>query len=248
MDDVGLIVATMTLARDEAEELTILRAFHHLARPGRRIVATDGGSRKPFLREMARLPGVTLLEPGFGRGLLAQVQTSLSVVQALSAPLLLYTEPDKGEFFAERLDAFLEAATPKLDEAGVVLAGRDAASFATYPAIQQVVEREVNDACALATGQAGDYCYGPFLLRRELLPHVLAVPEDVGWGWRPYLFARAHRLGLGVHIVHAGHPCPDAQRVDDDAERAHRGRQLDQNLHGLRLATMAPPRAWRAAM
>jgi hypothetical protein len=262
MEDVRLVVATMTLARGPEEEALIRRAVHHLARPGRRIVAADGGSRPPFVRDIARLQGVTLLERGVGRGLLAQVQASFGAAQALAvagaptvplgapprAPLLLYTEPDKAEFFADGLDAFLEAAEPRLAHAGVVLAGRDAASFATYPATQQAVERQVNDACAQVTGLAADYSYGPFLLRRELVPYVLGVREDVGWGWRPYLFAVAHRLGLGVEVRHGHHPCPEDQRVDDEVERRHRGRQLEQNLRGLAHAAAASSGSSPAAM
>ena len=89
-------------------------------------------------------------------------------------------------------------------------------------------------------GQPGDYSYGPFLLNPRLAPYLNAVPGDIGWGWRHYLFALAARLGLRIAHIVDDLPCPDDQRVDDPAERGHRLKQLTQNVSGLLLGMDTP--------
>jgi hypothetical protein len=69
------------------------------------------------------------------------------------------------------------------------------------------------------------------------LPDLLeALPPAIGWGWRPYLFVRAHRLGRAVACVVDDLLCPEDQRADDADERRHRLRQLAQNLSGVAAA------------
>jgi hypothetical protein len=84
-------------------------------------------------------------------------------------------------------------------------------------------------------GEHGDYSYGPFLMRTTLAPHVQTLPHDIGWGWRHYIFAVAHRRGLHLAHVVDDLPCPEDQRTEDEGERLHRLRQLGQNVNGLLL-------------
>lgn len=230
-----LAIATMTLARGAAEAALIERALGTLASGRAPVAVTDGGSASALVAAIGRLPGVSIGTSTHGPGLLGQVKTSLAAAAATGARRILYTEPDKQPFFAGGVDAFIEHAI-ELADAGIVLAARTPESYATFPAIQQYTEGVLNTLCGSYTGAPGDYSYGPFVMDAELVPRVLAIGEDVGWGWRPFIFAVAARLGMAVRVVPGDYPCPPDQRNEDDAERLHRIRQLQQNLRGLVLS------------
>ena len=87
------------------------------------------------------------------------------------------------------------------------------------------------------TGKEYDFTYGPFLLNRQLVPHLQKVKEDIGWGWRAYLFVLAHRLGLTLDAFIDDFVCPPDQRDDDQKERIYRMRQLEQNIRGIVLGS-----------
>ncbi|HEY7169857.1 MAG TPA: hypothetical protein VH417_03360 [Vicinamibacterales bacterium] len=228
-------VATVTLARSAEEQALLERALKCLA-DGRRVIAVaDGGSTPTFVDAIRTLPGTTIVPPDGDPGLLAQVKGSLRAALDTGARAILYTEPDKEEFFSGALDRFLRAGA-SIDNAGIVVAARSARSFATFPDTQRYTEGVINTLCGEYTGVPGDYSYGPFLVDRRLVPHVLAIADDVGWGWRPFVFAVASRLGLRVELIEGDYLCPAGQRVDDAAERLHRIRQLEQNLKGLILS------------
>jgi hypothetical protein len=91
----------------------------------------------------------------------------------------------------------------------------------------------INHLCGDLIGSVGDYSYGPFLMNRALLTHVTNVGPAAGWGWRHFAFLTAHRVGLRVVHVTDDYACPPDQRAEEDADRAHRMRQLSQNILGL---------------
>jgi hypothetical protein len=124
--------------------------------------------------------------------------------------------------------------------AGIAVASRGAAAFATFPAMQQRTEASINTLTGEAIGVAGDYSYGPFLLHRSLARCLGPVTAEIGWGWRHYLFAVAHRRGYRVVTIEGDYRCPGAQRREDEGERVHRLRQLAQNVQGLILGMTVP--------
>lgn len=99
--------------------------------------------------------------------------------------------------------------------------------------MQQLAEGTINRLCGDFLTVEGDYSYGPFLLRTDLVPHVDRVPKDLAWGWRHFMFAIAHRLGHPLVHVFDDFECPEGQRSDDQDQRLHRLRQLGQNVNGL---------------
>jgi hypothetical protein len=230
-------VATIAWARDPAEERVLRSALAALHRTGLPVTVADKGNNASFTQFVAGLHGVSVI-PSAAGSLVAQVQASLRAAGSPGASFVLYTEPDKEDFFARRLASFLDRA-PRHAGVGVVLAARTAASLATFPAIQQYTEGVINHLMGEVTGQPGDYSYGPMLLARELLPALMALDPEIGWGWRHFAVCRAMRMGLTVHLVEDDHPCPDEQRLDDQRERAHRLRQLAQNIGGLLRGTAA---------
>jgi hypothetical protein len=233
-----LAVATVTLVRDEDEEPLLRRSMEALARVGRPVFVSDGGSDDGFVSFLRSLPNVTGIEPA-GSGLVGQVRGSLAAAAASGARFVLYTESDKQEFFETRLPAFIGhlAADESL---GVMLAARSPSAFSTFPPMQRFTESTINDLCEGFFGARGDYSYGPFLLRSALVPYVPHTAADLGWGWRHFLFAIAHRLGHSIVHVPDDSACPDDQREENDRDRLHRLRQLAQNVRGLEAGMTLP--------
>ena len=233
-------IATITLARNDRERDLLLAALRDLARADLPVFATDGGSGREFVEEVRKLEGFRLCQPE-GAGLWPQVRASLKAAAASGAQFILYTEPDKRDFFREGL-APLIAESPDDAGVGVVLASRAQRELSTFPAFQQYTESVINRCCAEVTGQAFDFSYGPFLLQASVVQHLDPRNDDVGWGWRTYTFAIAHRLGLRLEQRLRGRACPPEQR--SDAESIYRMEQLAQSLEGLVLATKAKEAAF----
>ncbi|HEX8528426.1 MAG TPA: hypothetical protein VF646_00320, partial [Cytophagales bacterium] len=97
MHRTDLSIATMTWARDAAEEALLRRSLALLAGLGVPVFVTDGGSPAPFLDFVRGLPHVTLLSPP-RPGLWMQTRTSLRAAYDQGTPFILYTEPDKADF------------------------------------------------------------------------------------------------------------------------------------------------------
>ena len=233
----AITIATMTLARTGGEADRLYRSLQALSALGLPIAVADGGSGDEFTARVRDIPRVSLHTPHLGGGprLLTQIQAVLDAASETNPAYVLYTEPDKEWFFTHRAPEFIRA----IDEhpsVGVLVAARNEASFATFPPGQQLPERLFNELCGDTLGAPGDYLYGPLLIRRDLLPLVQRIQEDVGWGWRPYVMAAAHGRGAHVRCHVADLPCPVDQRDENDrAARVYRMRQLSQNVHGLAL-------------
>jgi len=224
-------IATVTLVRDDAEERLLRMSLQRVARTGMNVAVSDGGSRREFVEFLHTLDSFTVVPPA-GSGLVGQVSASVRAAAAWQTAFILYSEPDKHVFFDGGLADFV-ASAPSDTASGLVLAGRDERSFSTFPAFQQRTEGAFNTICAEILGERGDYCYGPFLLNRALVSRLDSMRSDLAWGWRPFLFASARRMGYRV-LHHVGHyPCPADQRPEDETDRIHRLRQLRQNVEGL---------------
>ena len=234
-----IAVATITLVRDPGEEVLLRRALPILARQGMPVCVSDAGSGPAFTAFLAGLENVRIVAPQVP-GLAGQVMASVAQAGTAGSEYVLYTESDKEAFFRAGLPGFLEQASSRLAQPSLVVAARSAASFETFPPVQRHTERTINDLCGESFGAAGDFSYGPFLMHRSLVPWVARVPGDLGWGWRHFIFAVAYRLGHAVVHIPGEHPCPEGQRTEDDRERLHRLKQLDQNVSGLQAGLGVP--------
>ncbi|MFL6257496.1 MAG: hypothetical protein ACJ74T_21020 [Pyrinomonadaceae bacterium] len=230
MDCSEVAVATMTWARDAAEERLLRESLCVLADLGAPVFVTDGGSGRSLLDFLRDIPHFRVLEAGVP-GVWRQARTSIEAA-AEAATFILYTEPDKRDFFRDGLREFISEA-PADEDVGVVLASRSAESFATFPEFQRHTETAINRCCAELLDVEADFTYGPFLLNRALVPHLGRATAHDGWGWRPYAFGTAHALGYRICQVEKNLPCPPEQREDDRAERLYRIKQLGQNIQGL---------------
>lgn len=236
LPDVGVV--TITLARDPAEERVLLSALETLSALGLRVAVADGGSSSGFVNALRQLPGLEVRMAGEPASLLRQVRESFACARQWRTGALLYTEPDKQDFFAHHLPSLLRR-WPK-EARGVSVVARSAKALLTFPETQRYTEGVLNQLCGDLTGIRTDYSYGPFLLEPGLVKYLDALPDNVGWGWRPFLFALAGRLGLEVASVEGDFECPPADRSDAAALRTHRMRQLAQNVAGLVHASELP--------
>jgi hypothetical protein len=231
MNAADVAVATITWARTADEAQVLARSLSRLADAVLRVAVADRATSPALSALLDGLPGFRTTVPS-EEGLVPQVKASLQLAASFERPFILYTEPDKERFFAAGLQPFLREA-PAADDVGVVLAARSPGSFRTFPPMQQYTEGVINQLCGDTIAGPGDYAYGPFLMNRRLLPCVARIHGRVQWGWRPWLFRAARRLGLRVLHLVGDHPCPEDQRVEDEAERQHRMLQLSQNILGL---------------
>lgn len=239
MDLSEVSVATLTWARDAAEERLLRESLTLLSDLGPPVFVTDGGTGGTFADFLRALPNFRVSEAG-APGVWPQARSSITAAaDAGGARFILYTEPDKRDFFRESLRGFIAEAASG-EDVGVVLASRSAGSFATFPEFQQQTETAINRCCAEALGVEADFTYGPFLLNRALVPRLARAEDRIGWGWRPYAFGAARALGLRVLHVEGHLPCPPEQREDGRAERLYRVKQLGQNIQGL-LASLDGP-------
>lgn len=235
MNEHDLSIATITWARDEAEETLLRQSLQQLAKLQIPVFITDGGSNSGFLDFLKSFPNFILLETE-ARGVWAQVKNSLLKAYQSGSAFIIYTEPDKHDFFKTGLQRMLDEVMVN-ERSGIITASRSPAGFATFPAFQQMTETTINNCCTEITGAPLDYTYGPFILNAQLVPYLDLVKEDIGWGWRPYTFAIAHRLGYTTAIFEDDFSCPPTQQQDNYAERIYRMRQLSQNIQGIVLAT-----------
>lgn len=226
-----ICVVTITRVRDAPEAALVASTLRSLARLGRPIVAADGGSPAAFLTSLAGLPRIAWVTTDQA-GLIGQIKAGVRQALTSEAEYLLYLESDKAQFVSGPLPDFIASAQAD-EEAGIMLAARSPASFATFPAFQRRTETAFNGVASEVVGLRADYLYGPFLMHRSLAVHVEQATPELGWGWRPFIFATARRLGRRVDALEGDYPCPPGQTDETDEDRLHRLRQLGQNAQGL---------------
>jgi hypothetical protein len=177
-----------------------------------------------------------------GNTLVQQVRWSLTRA-ASEYERVVYTEPDKRDFFRKGLDGLVRRAC---DSELPIVAARDDASFATYPTGMRSTESAFNQLAArLLDSPLTDLLYGPIALPAAAIGEYLPdVPDDLAWGWRTYVLARSIRANRPVASYTGPFPCPADQASEDLTDhRAYRLQQLGQNVEGLRLAILASTRA-----
>lgn len=226
-----LVIATISLVRNAEEEALLKTSLSQLASLAIPVIVTDGGSPQAFVAFLQSLPNFTVLQAP-AKGLFAQAKNSLQEAAKIERQFIFYTEPDKEEFFRSGLMKFLNNIETD-NNFGITMASRSAKAFATFPAFQQMTETTINNCVEELIGRKTDSCYGPFVLNKKLVAFLNQMQEDIGWGWRPFVFNAAHRLGYKVDAIEGDFFCPAAQQQDAAAERLYRMKQLEQNIRGL---------------
>jgi hypothetical protein len=202
----------------------------------RPILVAEGPSETAFAGWLAQRQELTVAkwQPQTKPGLVAQLLPAFRAARAYDPEWVLYTEPDKRQFFRDGLYRLIEASTAPGVRPGLILAARTAQGLRTYPCGQRTAETMMNQMCGEAVGQPGDYTYGPMLIHRSLLGYTEQMPEELGWGWRFFLIALAHQTRRDIALCTVPNECPRAQQAEDDpAARVYRLRQLVENVTGL---------------
>jgi hypothetical protein len=171
------------------------------------------------------------------KGLWRQAKTSLDKAASSGAEFILYTEPDKIDFFKYLAKWFngIEVS----NEIGIALASRSKAGFESFPTFQQMTETTINNSCEEVIGLNLGYTYGPFIINQQLISQLQQLPKNIGWGWRPYAFNIASRLGFKIKSYENDFFCPLDQTEDNQEERLYRMKQLNQNIEGIVLSATA---------
>ena len=230
MNPSDIAVATITRIRGRDEERTVRQSLRTLVATGIPVSVSDGGSPKRFLDWLRRLPSVTLARRG--GSLVRQVRASVAAAHKTGRPFILYTEPDKRDFFDKGLADFIERASIA-GSSGIQLAARSKSAVKTFPRFQRAAEASASELCRRTIGANTDYFYGPFLMRRELAPLVFSASDDLGWGWRPCLFVTASRRGHRIVGIRGDYRCPHDQSSEHDRDKEHRLQQFTDNVRGL---------------
>jgi hypothetical protein len=168
-------IVTITRARSAEEAAALKASLEILQAAGLPIFAGDGGSIAAFQEMLQAWPSMRL-----STGLSTLAGQVKAAVQAAAGQhrYVLYTEPDKRDFFAAGLVEFCRAA--ESDSRPVIVAARDAASFATFPSGQQATERAFNTLLPELLGlNLPDSLYGPILFDLQMVGKFMeAVPDS----------------------------------------------------------------------
>lgn len=234
MDKNTLSIATICWARNEEEETVLRKSLTQLAQLNIPVFITDGGSIESFVTFLQSMPQFTVCNAV--KGLWPQAKTSLMNAYESSSAFIFYTEPDKFDLFTQALPQVLTNVSLQ-DKTGVHLLSRSQNAFQSFPPFQQMTETTINHCCAEIISRNVDYTYGPFFINRNIIPHLHDLPQNIGWGWRPYAFVTAHKKGYSVECFEGDFFCPSDQRADDAPERIYRMKQLAQNMEGITLAS-----------
>ena len=231
-----IAIATITRVRDAEEDILLRESMRSLSQQDIPVVVVDRGSSQDFISFLKSLPNSIVLTSS-ATGLMGQVQLSVATASELGTKYILYTESDKNLFFQTQLHQFIAEASGD-ESTGLFVAARTPDSFKTFPGYQVYAETVANELYADMFGQPGDYCYGPMLISRALVPCLTSIEGDIGWGWRFYLLGVAHKSGYQIVLSALDLPCPpESGERGSELDRAYRIRQLQDNLQGLLLAS-----------
>jgi hypothetical protein len=229
-------IATMTRARNQNEADLLYIALSSLTRLGVPIFITDDPTSVPeFTQAMKELPNVRLQRGG--HSLAQRIKWSLRRAMRV-AEFVIYTEPDKKEFFENGIEALLRQT--ECNEAALTIAARDESSLATFPEGQRWTEASFAELANRFLGPVPDLLYGPLAFHTRSVGDLIEqAPEDVGWGWRTYVVARCAIAKLKIASYSTYFPCPHQQSGEDEnSDRVYRLQQLIESIRGLRLALM----------
>src|SRR4051812_13752182 len=110
-------IATITLARNEEEEVLMRESLRELAKLKFTVFITDGGSRPSFIDFIKSYPNF-ILSNSTPKGVWQQAKTSLFEAYKQGPGFVFYTEPDKGDFFRQFLKNML-AQVETNDKSGI---------------------------------------------------------------------------------------------------------------------------------
>ncbi|MFH1503093.1 MAG: hypothetical protein ABIE36_00345 [Candidatus Diapherotrites archaeon] len=221
-----LAIATMTFDKKGNAEL-MESALEVLSKTNYPVYIADGGSSERFINSLKLMGHNVETVQG---GLTYQHKNSI-LRASQNAYFVLYTEPDKYDWFVNGLEKSLNQ---YFAGKGVFAAiSRTSEQMKTFPVHQREWEGKMNQIIEDETRIKGDFIYGPKLFSSSLGNQVKEIEGDKGWATLMFLVGRAHKMGLSIENIYSASECPLNQRGEDNAE--YREKQFNQNKEGFSL-------------
>lgn len=239
-----IVVATTTSYPDKGKDGVraelALATFRRLRKLGYPVVVVDNGSYPEWRAALAELAGqsgsrIDLRkeepDPRTGKSSMgAGRRQALSVATQYGDKDTLYfwMEPEKKGFvrFIKRLARFMR----KLKADLLIPARRNLKS---YPIRQQHAEAVGNGEVSDLLGRDFDFWFGPFVMSRRALKHMLDYNGQNGYGdkWDSIMVPRLLMMAdptLLVKTIKVGYRHPKSQRVQETGDPNFTGRRFDQ--------------------
>jgi len=221
----NIAVATITLARTKAEAALLLQSIKVLSQLELPIFIADRTENRRFKRKLRSIHRTTVFD---STDLVSQARDAIYRA-ASAADVVVYTEPDKIQFFKRTLPRLLSS----FENGTILIPSRSRKSFRTYSRMQQRIEKAINDLCSIFLGARGDYLYGPLIFEGSLAKKLASIPTHFGWGWRLKFLKNGLDERKQLSFLHADLPCPPGQSKDTPEEWLHRMKQYCQNMSAL---------------
>jgi len=222
----NIAIATMTCENKGSFEL-MKASLEALSRLPYAVYIADGGSSREFVESLEKMGHS--VEQVLG-DLTAQHKGAI-LRASDSHDFVLYTEPDKYDWFCQGLEETVELYMGGEQGFGVV--SRNVEQLKTFPETQQKWERKMNDLITKRIGINGDFIYGPKLFPQLLGYSVRGIDRDMGWGTLMFLVAKAHKLGVPINNIYTAVSWPIGKRDIDNEE--YRMKQFNDNKAGFEL-------------
>jgi hypothetical protein len=195
-----------------------IRAIEAFATRGVRVVVVDESPRDFFRNELdLKLVDVFLPDtPGMGNCRRQAIRIGMEMVGPNGVGAFI--EPEKIGM-APCLDVCF---APLFDGADIVVSGRTARSWASYPRTQQLSEPFGNHGFALATGREDlDMFHGPRFFNwkasRLFLESRPQLPGGDTWGTTHYPVLHALSLGYTVRGIPLDYRHPVEQKIEEES-------------------------------
>jgi len=221
-----IAISTMTLEEESNNDL-LLESLSVLSKYPYDVYIADGGSSQEFLTSLERMGCKVRSVKG---GLTFQHKYSIMGASS-NSDVVLYTEPDKLDWFNGGLEESIEGYKSHDSDLGVI--ARTQQQISTFPEFQQKTECCMNELIGRKIGIKGDFIYGPKIFVSSLGKEINGIDYDIGWGGLMFLVGRAHCNNLKISTLETAVDCPLEQR--EETNERYRLKQLCENYMGFLL-------------
>jgi hypothetical protein len=232
-----LAIATMTRAASEEEAARLSEGLTCLSVLNVPVFVTDNSQHPALAPSIAQLPNLHFVKES--QDMVPRICNSLRRAAAERPDAIVYTEPDKLDFFRTGMDRLLR--TAEQNPSSLVIPARDKSSFESIPSGQRMLESMTRQIVAQYLGSDIDLLFGPFALPCAAVEQYLpGVRTEFGWGWRTYVIARCLKHGVPLIVSEGRFPAPEWNRHEDDGpSRLYRLRQFVESVEGIRQALLS---------
>ncbi len=224
-------IAIATITSDKCGNIDVIKQGLETLNKKFDVYVADRNSSEEFLEDIRNMGCKRIIGPN---KTLPDQHKQVLLCASENKPYVLYTEPDKVDWFNNGLEKSIEEFFLRELDHGEV--SRTPEQMKTFPVPQQMTEGVVNNLLGQITGIQGDYIYGPQISSSEILKTLKSLPKDIsylGWGTLTYIPIKAKEKGLRIGMIYNANECPISQRNEDNAD--YRVQQANGNIAGILL-------------